>query len=91
MNFHISDHPQRSVVSSFGRVNRHRFVLLWCFAVVSLLAEVSPAAAVAGFGDVADSQYYTGPVQWSVDNDITTARLKENLSKRASRLSSDEP
>jgi len=45
--------------------------LLGCFAVVSLLATTSPAGAVAGYGDVADGQYYTEPVQWSADNNIT--------------------
>ena len=36
----------------------------------SLLA-ASPAGAVAGYGDVADDNYYADPVQWSVDNNIT--------------------
>ena len=31
----------------------------------------SPAAGVAGYGDVAEGAYYTDPVQWSVDNNIT--------------------
>ena len=41
-----------------------------CLAAGSLLA-ASPAGAVAGYGDVAGDRYYTEPVQWSVDNDIT--------------------
>ena len=32
----------------------------------------SPARGVAGFGDVADGRYFTEPVQWMVDNEITT-------------------
>jgi len=59
------------VVSLLKRLNRRWSVLLWCFAVVSLLAAASPAGAVAGYGDVAEGQYYTEPVQWSTDNDIT--------------------
>ena len=44
--------------------------LILCLAPISLLAS-SPAGAVAGYGDVAEDRYYTEPVQWSVDNDIT--------------------
>ena len=47
----------------------------WCGVVLCLAASslvaVSPAGAVAGFGDVAEGRYYTEPVQWSVDNDVT--------------------
>lgn len=32
----------------------------------------SPAASVAGFGDVPEQQFYTYAVQWMVDNNITT-------------------
>ena len=48
----------------------HRFVVFWCVAVVSLVGG-SPAGAVGGFGDVVEGEYYTSPVQWSADNDIT--------------------
>ena len=41
-----------------------------CLAAFSLVA-ASPAGAVAGYGDVAEGEYYTEPVQWSVDNDVT--------------------
>ena len=41
-----------------------------CLAATSLVA-ASPAGAVAGYGDVAEGRYYTEPVQWSVDNDVT--------------------
>ena len=44
--------------------------LVLCFAASSLLV-AAPAGAVAGYGDVAEDRYYTEPVQWSVDNDIT--------------------
>ena len=63
--------PPQFVVSPLKRRNKRRSVLLGCFAVVALLATASPAGAVAGYGDVADGQYYTEPVQWSVDNNIT--------------------
>lgn len=41
-------------------------------AVVSTLFLASPAGAVAGFGDVADDEYFTEPIQWMVDEGITT-------------------
>ncbi len=44
--------------------------LALCLAAASLVA-TSPAAGVAGYGDVAADRYFTEPVQWSVDNDIT--------------------
>lgn len=44
--------------------------LLFCLMATSLVA-APPAAAVAGYGDVADNRYFTEPVQWSADNDIT--------------------
>ena len=47
----------------------------WCGVVACLVAgslvAASPAGAVAGYGDVAGDRYYTEPVQWSVDNDVT--------------------
>jgi hypothetical protein len=55
-----------------------RFHLVRLFAVVgavALLAAVAPAgpaSAAAGFGDVAGDAYYTAPVQWLVDESITT-------------------
>ena len=51
-----------------------RSLVGWCGLVVCLaagsLVAGSPAAGVAGYGDVADDEYFTKPVQWSVDNDI---------------------
>jgi hypothetical protein len=44
-------------------------------ATVSLIAglvPVTPATAVAGFGDVAAGRFYTSAVQWLVDEGITT-------------------
>ena len=44
-------------------------------AAVTLLGGVlatTPAAGVAGFGDVPGDVFYTDAVQWMVDNDITT-------------------
>ena len=44
------------------------------FAVVVLVAAafpVSNAAGVAGFGDVDAGRYYTSPIQWLADNNIT--------------------
>ena len=44
---------------------------LMLFALVASLVAASPVGAVAGYGDVDDDRYFTEPVQWSVDNDIT--------------------
>ena len=53
-----------------------RRTLAVCFVVSVTISGVmsvsSPAAGVAGFGDVDSDQYYTDAVQWMVDNDITT-------------------
>ena len=40
--------------------------------VAATLLPASTAGGVAGFGDVASGRFYTAPVQWMVDNDITT-------------------
>ena len=37
-----------------------------------LVALAAPAAGVAGFGDVDEGRYFTAPVQWMVDEGITT-------------------
>ena len=42
-----------------------------CGLLAALLTAASPASAVAGYGDVAEGQYFAGAVQWSVDNNIT--------------------
>ena len=38
----------------------------------ALLSTGPPAGGVAGFGDVPVGRFYTEPVQWMVDNEITT-------------------
>ena len=47
----------------------------WLGLLVGLVAfsliAASPAVGVAGYGDVAEGRYFTEPVQWSADNDIT--------------------
>ena len=58
------------MLSIYGRCAR-RVVALLVLAVAGPLVAVSPAAGVAGYGDVADGEYFTDPVQWSVDNDVT--------------------
>ena len=45
---------------------------LVCLAVGASLASTAPAGGVAGFGDVNAGRYYTAPVQWMVDENITT-------------------
>ena len=37
-----------------------------------VMATTTPAGGVAGFGDIHTGRFYTEPVQWMVDNDITT-------------------
>ncbi|MXW60397.1 MAG: hypothetical protein F4003_01265 [Acidimicrobiaceae bacterium] len=55
-----------------------RLARIWsvCLLVTGMFAGVllsaSPAAAVAGFGDIDDDLYFTKPVQWMVDNNIVT-------------------
>jgi len=41
-------------------------------ALVLGIATAAPAAAVAGFGDVASGEFYSDAVQWMVDNDVTS-------------------
>ncbi len=44
-----------------------------CVALISTLLTVQPASsAVAGFGDVADDQFFSEPIQWMVNRGITT-------------------
>ena len=47
-------------------------VLTWLAIVGGLTLLASPVGGVAGFGDVDAGRFYTAPVQWMVDNDITT-------------------
>jgi len=44
---------------------------------MSSLSSVTPAGAVAGFGDVNRGQYFTEAVQWMVDNEITSGVTPE--------------
>ena len=51
----------------------------WIGAVVvvalllpEVVASTSPAAAVAGFGDVSESRFFAEPVAWMVATDLTT-------------------
>jgi len=54
---------------------KHR-TLAVCLAVSMTMTGVmsvsSPAAGLAGFGDVDSDRFFTAPVQWMVDNAITT-------------------
>ena len=40
--------------------------------VASTILTSSPAGGIAGFGDVADGKFFSKPVQWMVDEKITT-------------------
>ncbi len=46
--------------------------LVVAMAMTSVMSIAGPAAGVAGFGDVESDRYFTEPVQWMVDNEITT-------------------
>ena len=54
-----------------GGSPRRRSVVI-SFVLLGLLATATPAAAVAGFGDVEAGRFYTEPVQWMVDEAMTT-------------------
>ena len=45
--------------------------LVFSLTAALLMGPAAPAGAVAGYGDVAESTWYTYAVQWSVDNEIT--------------------
>ena len=47
-------------------------VMLGVASLLATLAGASPVGAVAGFGDVAAGRFYSEPVQWLVDENITT-------------------
>ncbi len=40
--------------------------------LAGVLATTQPAGGVAGFGDIHSGRFHVGPVQWMVDNKITT-------------------
>ena len=45
--------------------------LVFSLTAALLMGSAAPAGAVAGYGDVPDSSWYTNAVQWSTDNTIT--------------------
>ncbi len=45
--------------------------LVFSLTAALLMGSPAPAGAVAGYGDVPESTWYTNAVQWSVDNAIT--------------------
>lgn len=49
-----------------------KIVGLLVVALMSTFMVSSPALGVAGFGDVRGSEFWAAPVQWMVDNEITT-------------------
>ncbi|MEM8707826.1 MAG: S-layer homology domain-containing protein [Actinomycetota bacterium] len=53
----------------FRRITAGALALTVAAGVASL---ATPAFGVAGFGDVQEGRFYDEPVQWMVDNDITT-------------------
>ena len=50
---------------------KHARVLLVGLVLAAVVLPASSAGAVAGYGDVAEGRYFTDPVQWSVDGDVT--------------------
>ena len=45
--------------------------LVFSLSAALLMGSPVPAGAVAGYGDVSETNWYTDAVQWSVDNGIT--------------------
>ena len=50
---------------------KHAQVLLVGLVLAAVVLPASSAGAVAGYGDVDDGRWFTDPVQWSVDGDVT--------------------
>ena len=50
---------------------RAAVILTWVVSMLSVALAV-PAAGIAGFGDVEGDRYFSVPVQWMVDEEITT-------------------
>ena len=59
-------HPFRPMMKGMRRRS-----LVAALLSLAMLSTVSPAASVAGFGDVEDGRYFTAPVQWMVGDGIT--------------------
>lgn len=55
------------------RISRHFTGVALSIALISAILTAQPASsAVAGFGDVADDQFFSEPIQWMVNQDITS-------------------
>ncbi len=52
------------------RAARHSILAAAVVGVV--LSASTPASGVSGFGDVGAGRFYTAPVQWMVDEEVTT-------------------
>ena len=65
----VSD-PSSGLEVRLGRVWLSLTLVIGLTAAL-LTGSAAPAGAVAGYGDVADSSWYTDAVQWSADNAIT--------------------
>ena len=50
---------------------RHGRVLLVGLVLAAVVLPASSAGAVAGYGDVDEGRWFTDPVQWSVDGNVT--------------------
>ena len=57
--------------TSLKRRVRRPLSIIALLAVVAALAPSGPAGAAAGFGDVPEGAYYTEPVQWMVEHEVT--------------------
>lgn len=70
----MRDRHSSTGLESRAVVHRRRLTTLTVslLLVAGVMAVPSPAGGVAGFGDVDAGQFYTAPVQWMVDNQITT-------------------
>lgn len=53
-------------------MNKRILVVLVLGGLIASLLSFSPASSTAGFGDVVDGAFYDEPVQWMVNEEITT-------------------
>jgi len=63
-----------------GIMRKFQTILFAAIVLVSAAFPVGSASGVAGFGDVEANRYYTAPVQWMLDNGITTGTSAECFS-----------
>ena len=64
-------HCYAGTMKQFATGEHYRVLFGLVLFTALLSVPVVPVGAIAGFGDVEDGRYFSDPVQWSVNNDIT--------------------